>query len=412
MGWWQVSADTLAGSRFVISPLAETTASLIALDRGVAAHPGERQWLDAHRAAYQRYTRDHPVVPAILRVAAARWWVPALVTAPPVITGAPVSGGEASFGDELSQIISMPPDVAAADLAEAGLRATAEDLPRMAAELLAWVWEAAVQRYWPTRRRIIEADIVARTTQLGRGGWAEALSDMRPGMRWLGNGRLQINALDRPPREISGAQLFFVPVTPSTAGWVAWDEPHRYALTYSCSGQLAHGARAATPETLAALLGPARAAILTLLDTPKTTTHLVALTGQRLGSVGRHLQILRAAGLLERRRVGRSVLYHRSPAGDLLVRIQDEAGLPGLERHSSKVERWGQAMADSLTPMGLARPHKDRDRRDRGGSDGRRHRLRAERRGEGHPGATVAAARAGSRDGARRYRGRPAHPVP
>jgi DNA-binding transcriptional ArsR family regulator len=65
-----------------------------------------------------------------------------------------------------------------------------------------------------------------------------------------------------------------------------------------------------------------------LLATPKSTTQLVALTGQRLGSVGRHLQILRDAGLLERRRVGRSVLYRRSPAGDLLVRIQDGAVLP------------------------------------------------------------------------------------
>ena len=42
MGWWQVSADTLAGSRSVISPLAEATASLIVLHRGTAAHPGER----------------------------------------------------------------------------------------------------------------------------------------------------------------------------------------------------------------------------------------------------------------------------------------------------------------------------------------------------------------------------------
>jgi DNA-binding transcriptional ArsR family regulator len=337
MGWWQVSADTLAGSRFVISPLAETTASLIALDQGVAAHPGERQWLDAHHAAYRDYADDHPVVPALMRVAATRWWVPSVITAPPVITaspvitGAPVSGGEASFGDELRLITGMSPDDVDADLSQVGLGAPLADLPRMAASLLEWVWENTVLPYWPTRRRIIEADIVARTTQLGRGGWAEALFDMRPGMRWLGNGRLQINALDRPPREISGAQLFFVPVTLSTGGWVAWDEPHRYALTYPCSGPLAsHGGRAATPETLAALLGPARAAILTLLATPKTTTQLVALTGQRLGSVGRHLHILRAAGLLERRRVGRSVLYHRSPAGDLLVRIQHEADLrPG-----------------------------------------------------------------------------------
>jgi DNA-binding transcriptional ArsR family regulator len=316
MGWWQVSADTLARSRFVISPLAETTASLLMLERGVAAHPGERRWLDAHQAGYRGYVKDHPDVPSLMRVALARCWIPA------VITSAPSSDDELAFGDELKQITSLSPDFVADDLDAVGVTQYPDDLPRKSAHLLEWVWASTVRPYWPERRKIIEADIVARTTQLGRGGWAQALSDMRPGMRWLGEGRLQINAYENPPREISGAQLLFVPVTPDT-GWVAWDEPHRYAVMYPCSGALAEpGRRAAAPETLGALLGPARAVILMLLATPKSTTQLVALTGQRLGSVGRHLQILRDAGLLERRRAGRSVLYRRSPAGDLLVRIQ------------------------------------------------------------------------------------------
>lgn len=319
MGWWKVSADTLAGSRFVISPLAETTASTLALDHGLAAHPGERQWLDTHRAAYLRYAEDHPAIPALIRAADRHRWVPSLITL------APADQGESSFDDELAHITGMRPGEIAADLAEAGLSAVSGDLPRQAADLLEWVWVNAVLPYWPVRRRIIEADIAARTTRLGRGGWTEALDGMRPGTRWLGDGRLQINAQDRPPREISGgARLFFVPVTLSTGTWVAWDEPHRYAVVYPCSGTLAgHGGPAAA-QTLSALLGPARAAILTLLGTPKTTTQLVALTGQRLGSVGRHLRILWAAGLLERNRAGRSVFYRRSAAGDLLIRIQNK----------------------------------------------------------------------------------------
>ena len=40
MGWWQVNADTLAGSRFVLSPLAETTACLIVLAKGAPGAPG------------------------------------------------------------------------------------------------------------------------------------------------------------------------------------------------------------------------------------------------------------------------------------------------------------------------------------------------------------------------------------
>ena len=323
MGWWKVSTDSLAGSRFIISPLAETTASLLALERGTAAHPGERQWLALHHPAYLSYVKDHPAIPALIRAAARRRWIPMLITA------APVSPGESSFSDELRHIADLQPGDVTAELEATGFTAAAGDLTRNAVDLLEWVWSNTVLPYWATRRKIIEADIAARTTQLGHGGWTEALSGMRPGMRWLGNGRLQINVLDRPPREVSGAPLFFVPVTPSTRGWVAWDEPHRYALMYQCSGALAgHDGKAAIPETLAALLGPARAAILTLLATPKTTTQLVALTGQSLGSIGRHLQILRSAGLLDRQRAGRSVLYRRSPAGDLLVRIQNQAALP------------------------------------------------------------------------------------
>lgn len=82
--------------------------------------------------------------------------------------------------------------------------------------------------------------------------------------------------------------------------------------------------RAVVPESLGRLLGPARAGVLVRLDTPKSTTQLVALTGQALGSVGRHLRILLDAGLAGRRRSGRSVLYFRTEAGDVLVRAQPE----------------------------------------------------------------------------------------
>jgi hypothetical protein len=326
VGWWHVGADTLAGSRFAVSPLAETTASLLTLERGTAAHPGERAWLDAHQAGYRRYIADRPVIPRLVRAGLARCWIPAL------ITSAPAAQGEPAFSDELALISGLPDDAAAADLAAiigdtplAGCLRT-PGLPQHAAELLEWVWTQSVLPYWPRRRRIIEADIVARTAQLSRGGWETALSDMRQGMRWLGEGRLQINAYDKSSREISGAQLVFVPVTPQV-GWVAWDEPRRYAVIYPCSGTLADpDSRVCAPETLAALLGPARAAVLVLLASPKTTTQLVALTGQRLGSVGRHLKILRDAKLLERRRAGSSVLYYRSAAGDALVRIQTGPG--------------------------------------------------------------------------------------
>ena len=328
MGWWQVNADTLARCGFVVSPLAEATASLLTLELGTAAHPGERAWLDAHQGDYQERRATEPVVPQLIRAAMARHWIPEFITT------APTGDREPEFADELASLRGMSDEAATEGLAAllAGTRhasqVTTPGLPQCAADLLEWVWTHTVVPYWPRRRRIIEADIVARTAKLGQGGWAAALAGMRPGLRWLGEGRLQINAHGNPPREISGAELSFVPVTPQR-GWVAWDEPRRYAVMYPCSGALAHpDSQAATPETLAALLGPARAAILALLDTPKSTTQLVMLTGQGLGSVGRHLKILWDAGLLRRRRAGRSVLYYRSEAGDLLVSIQKDATRP------------------------------------------------------------------------------------
>jgi DNA-binding transcriptional ArsR family regulator len=320
MGWWQVSADTLAESRFVISPLAEATASLIALERGTAAHPGERAWLDAHHAAYRERLAGDPVTALLVRAALGRHWIADLLTV------APAAGGEPVLGEELARIRERLPEVARTDLTMSLGRPLPtslhrSDLPDRAAGLLDWVWTETVLPYWPRRRRILEADVVARTRQLSQGGWAAALGDMRPGMRWLGEGRLQINAHNYPPRKIAGARLLFVPVTPGQ-GWVSWDEPHRYAVMYPCSGALAEADSAPVPEALGALLGPARAGVLVLLETPKSTTQLVALTGQRLGSVGRHLKILLDARLVQRRRAGRSVLYYRTAAGEALLDAQ------------------------------------------------------------------------------------------
>ncbi|WP_328769545.1 winged helix-turn-helix domain-containing protein [Streptomyces sp. NBC_00286] len=327
MGWWQVNADTLAGSRFVLSPLAETFAGLKLLHAGTAAHPGERAWLDAHLGWYRRRLAADPVTAALVRAGLGKAWIADFLT--PTPTGEPEE-----FEAEVARVREASPEAARSHLAVAlggsphALRGDPlprilqdrDDLPARAADLLQYVWAEAVRPYWARRRRVLEADVVARTAQLSQGGWAAALDAMRPGMRWLGQNRLQVNLHEYPPREISGAELFFVPVTPQRHGWVSWKEPHRYAVVYPCSGALAGAEPSAAPESLNRLLGPARAGVLALLNSPLSTSQLVAVTGYGLGSVGRHLKILLDAGLVQRRRAGRSVLYFRTPAGEVLVR--------------------------------------------------------------------------------------------
>ncbi|MEV6959337.1 winged helix-turn-helix domain-containing protein [Streptomyces sp. NPDC051207] len=316
MGWWQVSADTLARSRFVISPLAETFAGLKLLHHGVAAHPGERAWLDTHRPGYLRLLADDPVTALLVRSGLGRDWIADFLTPTP-------RDGE-SFEEGLARVRAAPPGEARAHLrlSLGGPLPGAldrDDLPERAAALLEYVWDRCVLPYWDRRRRVLEADIVARTAQVSRGGWAAVLDALRPGTRWLGDNRFQVNLHEYPPREISGAELVFVPVTPN-AGWASWEEPERYAVVYACSGALADGGGSRpAPASLDALLGAGRARVLVLLGCPMSTSHLVAVTGQGLGSVGRHLRVLLEAGLVERRRAGRSVLYSRTAAGEVLV---------------------------------------------------------------------------------------------
>jgi DNA-binding transcriptional ArsR family regulator len=195
------------------------------------------------------------------------------------------------------------------------------DLPALTADLLHRVWSQAVRADWPRRRHVLEADVVARTRQLTGGGWAAAIDGLRPGMRWLGNNQLQINTYDYPPRDLTGGRLVFVPCT-TLAGhtWLASDPEGRHALVYPCAATLADADQHPRPAALARLIGPVRAQLLTELANPRSTTQLVALTGYGLGSVGNHLAVLRDAGLVARRRAGRSVLYYRTPDGDRLLR--------------------------------------------------------------------------------------------
>ncbi|PBC62727.1 transcriptional regulator [Streptomyces sp. Tue6028] len=319
MGWWQVNADTLAGSRFVLSPLAETFAALKTLESGTASHPGELRWLRDHLPAYRRRLAADPLTAVLIRSGLGREWIADFLT--------PTPYGDEPFEAEIARVRETPPQAARAHLAVSlggplpAALAGRDDLPGRAADLLTHVWEECVRPDWERRRRVLEADVVARTAHLSQGGWAAALDALRPGTRWLGDNRLQVNLHEYPPREISGAQLLFVPVTPR-AGWVSWEDPHRYAVVYPCTGVLADGRAEAVPESLGALLGTARAGVLVLLDSPMSTSQLVAVTGQGLGSVGRHLKVLLDARLVERRRAGRSVLYSRTAAGEVLVTAQ------------------------------------------------------------------------------------------
>ena len=328
MGTWRVTSDLLAKARFTVSPMAEVTVALRALLR--PPDPAARAFRAAHHVAFEAMLDEHPVRRDLLshssrpRQGSQPGWIAHYLASPPPAPGA-------TFEAELAAVAATPAESLRADLRETVQRALPRsletgDVTQEAAFVLEWVWTHAVATDWPRRERLLRADIVARTGQLARHGWATVLRDLGKGREWAGDGQLRINRFDRPTRVLSAAaDLSFIPVT-SPDSWVGWTEPVRYAIYYPVAGRLATG-DATRHGGLDRLVGANRAALLRLLDQPLGTTHLAASCSLPVGAVGNHLRVLLDAGVVARRRSGRHVLYWRTALGDALIAADGQGEL-------------------------------------------------------------------------------------
>ena len=313
MGEFIVDADVLARTRFGTSQLTETLAGLaILLARDV--RPWHREWHDTHATAFGARLADDPVGSAMVRYAFGATWTADFLTVPP-------TAPDLVLDEELRYLESLDDDRIRADLefVAGPLPAvfTATGLARTAADLLRWVWDQTIRDEWDRRLKVLRSDVVSRTARLSSVGWSGALDGIAPGVRWLANGRLQVNAHPYPPRDIRGHDLMLI-AAHSRGSWVSWRLPDTFAVVYPVTGVFAAGPPP-LPEPLVRLVGRNRARILSRLGSPTSTSALAAGTGLPLGSVGGHLRVLLDAGLLERRRSGREVLYWRSTAGESLV---------------------------------------------------------------------------------------------
>ena len=313
MGVFVVDADVMARARFGTSRLVETTAALGILRRADPL-PWHRTWRQAHLPSWRERLAGDPVAAALVAHAYGPSWIADFLTVPPA---APAL----SLDQELEHLEQLSDEQIRTDLAfvrePLPAEASASGLAAVVADLLRWVWQTTIRPEWPRRQRVLQADVVARTARLSTEGWSGVLRDLAPGVRWLGDGLLQVNTGRFPPRDIRGGDLLFF-AAHSRGGSVQWRLPDRYALVYPVSGSSA-GEPAPVPDALARLLGATRARVLMLAHAPVSTTALTAVTGLPLGSVGGHLRVLLDAGLLERRRAGREVLYWCSDAGTTLV---------------------------------------------------------------------------------------------
>ncbi|WP_328904151.1 ArsR family transcriptional regulator [Streptomyces sp. NBC_00441] len=297
------------------SPLWEGVAglSLLAGDRGCPAPYAPwarraRQALDRHPGADARalFSRLPRRLPSFLL--------------PPPSSAHDITG-------ELETLCAVPEEAVLAELhsrfpngvPEALLsfaRSPASALTRYA-ELMFDYWTLALAPHWPAMRSAVEEEVLAHARILATEGAERMLGHLAPRLP------LAPGPVSSAPHPGSGEPLLVVVplLLAHESGLTARSaDGSTLAVAYQARGIAVlmdgpdgAGSRrvdgAPPADRLALLVGRGRAAVLRALVTPGSTTSIAAVLGLAASTVSEHLAALTSAGLVQRHRVGRRVMY-------------------------------------------------------------------------------------------------------
>ena len=316
----QFDTESLIGMRFGLSPLFEVARSVYAL-REPQAEALHLPWLEPAR----RLTAGLDLRPLDL-----------LLHPPgysPDFLHPPPQGPVGELEQELAAMVSTPAKRIRDEVLACYERLPAElepfvEHPKKAitalAELLRDYWELVLADRWPRIKSLLEHDIAYRAALVADCGTRELFDDLDPSVKWReGMLRIDRECCEAGKVELGGRGLLLMPsafVWPKVT--MITRAPWQPTLIYPARGvgMLWEPERPAAPEALSKLLGANRAAILTALDCPRSTTELARVVDISSGGVSQHLSVLHDAGLVSRRRVRKVVLYLRSDHGEALVR--------------------------------------------------------------------------------------------
>lgn len=314
----RLSVGDLANTRFALSPLWEVTASIRVL-KAPGEHLLHRRWVAAARARLRGADLGllFDLVPVPTR------GLPAFL-APPPATSVP------EFATELAAIRSL-----GADRVESGLdmlpstpaiEAFRSDLVEGMERLVAAIgvyWDAALAPWWPRIRALCEQDLLYRSRVLAEGGAQRLFAGLGPQIGWDSAGVLRI---DSPLFDIAedggGRGLLLVPtVFGGERIFSVVAEPWQPTIRYPPRGLglLWSPPASEAAAGLAGVVGATRAAILAALSEPASTSDLARRCGISAGGASQQLGLLLGAGLVQRHRVGRRVLYARTLAAESLL---------------------------------------------------------------------------------------------
>ncbi|PBC61360.1 transcriptional regulator [Streptomyces sp. Tue6028] len=310
--------DDLLNCRFAVSPLWETLEAVRTLNRP-ARHGYHAHWLRRIRAA----AAGLDLAP-LWMLMPHRGYSPDWLGRPPI-------GPAAGFEEEIAAVRAADPEAAREEtarsladtpgaLASARGRALLDDPVRMVGELADLVeeaWHTLLEPDWPRLRALLEADVSFHSRRLAEVGLGGLLPEIDPRFGWRAR-TLAVEWKGLHERDLAGQGLVLMPsvfIWPDVVS--SYDPPWQPTLVYPARGIGGLWAEPSdrAPDPLVRLLGRGRAAVLTALAEPATTTVLARRLGLAPSSVSAHLATLRDAGLLTSRRYGHQVLYEHTPLG-------------------------------------------------------------------------------------------------
>ncbi|MET8950890.1 DUF5937 family protein [Streptomyces sp. NPDC004393] len=309
------TAASVARVRFAVSPLGETVLALRIL-LGTGGHAVHRPWV---RGALPLLAGE-PELPLLRALIAGplpsflfpvpRERMPSMATELELLRATE----EAFFRREYGAVLGVPEEEAPAPAAV---------LPRLA-EALQRCHERLIAPHWRRIRAVLEADVGRRALTLVDGGVQALFAELHRDIAW-DDGQLVVHGRRTPHsvRTVDAGGHGLV-LLPSVFNWphVGVDKSPvtTASIRYPAVGVgLLWEDPPPAPTGLAPVLGHTRAALLTALAEPLTTTDLAGRLGITPSAVSQHLGALRGAGLVATQRRGRTALHLRTERADHLV---------------------------------------------------------------------------------------------
>jgi DNA-binding transcriptional ArsR family regulator len=315
----RLNAGDVGRIRFALSPVWEAVTSVRALSNNTARSV-HGPWLQKVQPIIEGsdLTLLRALIPPV-------GYIPDFITPAPPRRSTSLESGLAAIAatphhlvvDEISKLHKENPHPLLPDL----IAHPAKALDLITSSLETY-WRRAIEPDWRRMRSLLQEDLAFRLDELASGGIDRLFRNLHPSVRFSGT-RIEI---DRPfscdGEPMAGQGVLLVPcVFTWPAALPVTAAPHVPTITYPPRGlgRLWEDRQDTTDSPLADLVGRTRAAIVSHLDLPMSTTHLAYQLGVSAPTLSVHLGILRNAGVVDSRRDGRAVLYYRTPLGSQLL---------------------------------------------------------------------------------------------